>query len=75
MTSNADVRIIMSGITMTALHTKPVMMRPQVIHARVLLVYHLLGCTASQRQVGNPQIQQLLSNNSIHCENVFCSLH
>lgn len=61
----------MRGLIMSVMHTKPVMMRPQVIRVHVLLVYRLLGCTASQRQVGNHEIQYLLNPFSID----FCSLH
>lgn len=71
MTSSADVRIAIPGRIMTALHTEPVMMRPLMVHVRALLVYHLPGCTASQRQVRDPHRQHLISNNSIQCGNFF----
>lgn len=74
MTSSADVRIAIPGRIMTALHTEPVMMRPLMVHVRALLVYHLPGCTASQRQVRDPHRQHLISNNSIQCGNFFALL-
>lgn len=50
MTSSADVRIAMFGHIMTALHTEPVM-RSLMTPVGVLSVYHLMGYTASQREV------------------------
>lgn len=65
LTSTANVRMVSSGPMMSAVHMEPAAVWPLMVPVRALLVYHRLGCTASQRQVRDPRNQHLIDIDEI----------